>query len=65
MKARKLYNFADRNLDGQIKEICDSFILPDLGGSTRKWAIVGVQLVDGTDEAGNAIQIPQLVLKEL
>lgn len=65
MRARKLYNFPDHNLDRQIQEICESFILRDLGGSNRKWIINGINIVMGTDEAGNPKEYPTLSIIEI
>jgi hypothetical protein len=61
MRARKLHNFEDKNLDRQIVELCNSQILPDLGGSTRRWIITGVNVVIGDD--GN--EYPQLAIQEI
>ncbi|KAB0668941.1 hypothetical protein F6V30_13975 [Oryzomonas sagensis] len=65
MKARKLANFQDRDLDRQVQEICDSFILRDLGGSNRKWIINGINIVMGTDTLGNPVEYPTLSIMEI
>jgi len=48
-KPRKLANFTDKNLDQQVVELCNAHVLPDLGGSGRKWTITGVTVTTGDD----------------
>lgn len=65
MRARKLHHFPDKALDRQVEEICEAFILRDLGGSNRKWIINGINIVMGTDASGNPMEYPTLSIIEI